>query len=143
MLTPLQSIAILDLWSQWHLQKWPRIPPIALLRPDLKIISHIKEKIFVSIRSFYPSSLQGVLVIHKLFVRGGGWEIFCLKGGGLGVYGGLQNLERAEYFEEFCKNIIEKISKIEWIFYPTFLFMYHSSFRGTMGGGVRGFKLPY
>ena len=44
-------------------------------------------------------------MIHKLFVRGG-WEILGLKGGGL-------DLERAEYFEEFCKNIIEEISKIE------------------------------
>ena len=46
-------------------------------------------------------------MISGNFPLGGrGWEIF-------GLQGGLQNLGGAEDFDKFCKNVINKFSKIK------------------------------
>ena len=45
-------------------------------------------------------------MIFGNFPLGGGWEIFGLQGGATPLGG-------AEDFDKFCKNVIEKFSKIK------------------------------
>ena len=60
--------------------------------------------------SFYPPWLQEGAGDFPL---GGGAGKFLVCRGGYPFRGGLQNLGGAEDFDKFCKNVIEKFSKIK------------------------------
>ena len=64
--------------------------------------------------SVYRPWLQGGLVIFRNLPLGGGLGNFWSAGGGATpLGGGLQNLGGAEDFDNFCKNVIQKFSKIK------------------------------
>ena len=52
-------------------------------------------------------------MIFGNFPLGGGWKIFGIQGGAGPLGEGLQNLGGAEDFDEFCKTVIDRFSKIK------------------------------